>query len=62
MRIPLLSSTRHYRGNPHKKQIIISLLVLTATLAFSFTAQAADEMTPAEARAIAKEACIIGYP
>lgn len=45
-----------------KKQHIISLLVLTATLAFSFPAQASDEITPAEARAIAKEAFIYGYP
>ena len=45
-----------------KIQNITSLLALIGTLTFSFTAQAAAEITPAEARAIAKEAFIYGYP
>jgi hypothetical protein len=40
---------------------ISHLLALTATLAFSAHGQAAD-ITPAEARAIAKEAAIYGFP
>ena len=44
-----------------KRQNIITLLALTAVLAFSPLAQA-DDVTPAEARAIAKEAYIYGYP
>jgi hypothetical protein len=44
-----------------QRQNIITLLALTAVLAVSPPGQAA-EVTPAEARAIAKEAYIYGYP
>jgi hypothetical protein len=44
-----------------KVQRVINLLALAATLALCPTARAAD-VTPAEVRAIAKEAYIYGYP
>ena len=44
-----------------KKRKISTLLTLVATLAFSILGPAKD-VTPPEARAIAKEAAIYGFP